>query len=391
MINKKRMAIICSTDYISYPMGGMMSFILDVYTELSEIYEIDLWGVNAGNGNTATTSDNVRVNVKHFGNVKTKNKIIPNALRVIRDIHKNKARIEKENYDILYVHGIPLSFPLFNLGPKVVNHIHGMTNPLAMTPSKLARNSISINLYEKYRNYVVNKSDLVLLAADKIGREKFAKSQSLHSQDKIIQIPNFADPDLFQLRDRDWARDKLGLRKEGLVFLNTGRISLQKDPMLLIRSFFEYKRRASVESKLYIIGDGELYDPAKELIEELGMQSDIVMLGMLSRQDISLWLNACDAYLYTSHANGFPISLAEAANSGKVIVSTDVNGVHDLVIEEKTGYLSRSRVPTEYAKKIQSAETLIDRENISMSIIDNAKNTSKSMVMKKIIDSMSTV
>ena len=28
---KKKMAIICSTDYKSYPMGGMMSFILDSF------------------------------------------------------------------------------------------------------------------------------------------------------------------------------------------------------------------------------------------------------------------------------------------------------------------------------------------------------------------------
>ena len=43
---KKRMAIICSTDYKSYPMGGMMSFILDSLDYLDKEYDITLWGVN---------------------------------------------------------------------------------------------------------------------------------------------------------------------------------------------------------------------------------------------------------------------------------------------------------------------------------------------------------
>lgn len=44
-------------------------------------------------------------------------------------MYKNKNKILNGNYDILYIHGIPLSFPLFGTKAKVINHIHGMTNP----------------------------------------------------------------------------------------------------------------------------------------------------------------------------------------------------------------------------------------------------------------------
>ena len=40
MNNKKKMAIICSTDYKSYPMGGMMSFVLDVLPGLYSDFDI---------------------------------------------------------------------------------------------------------------------------------------------------------------------------------------------------------------------------------------------------------------------------------------------------------------------------------------------------------------
>ena len=43
---KKRLAIVCSTDYKQYPLGGMMSYIVDLLPYLSDDYEITLWGVS---------------------------------------------------------------------------------------------------------------------------------------------------------------------------------------------------------------------------------------------------------------------------------------------------------------------------------------------------------
>jgi hypothetical protein len=151
MNSKKKMAIISSTDYVSYPMGGMMSFILDSLPYLKEDFDITLWGVSTETGspkslNIASESYPLKI----FSKVKTKDKLIPNFLLVIYGIWKARKIILKEEYDVLYIHGIPLSYPFFNKGPKIVNHIHGMTNPFAMTSNKLARNYISVSLYEKY-------------------------------------------------------------------------------------------------------------------------------------------------------------------------------------------------------------------------------------------------
>lgn len=380
MNSKKKMAIISSTDYVSYPMGGMMSFILDSLPYLKEDFDITLWGVSTETGspkalNVASESYPLRI----FSKVKTKNKLIPNFLLVIFAIWKARKIILKEEYDVLYIHGIPLSYPFFNKGPKIVNHIHGMTNPFTMTSNKLARNNVSVSLYEKYRNWVVKKSDLILLASDKEGHERFSKK--FNEKDKIKYLPNFADNQIFTSMDSSAARKHLKVDGNEIILVNTGRVSLQKDPILLVESFIYLKKVLNVDAKLIIIGDGELRGRIEEIVSNEKLHSHIIITGILNRNEINFWLNAADLYVYTSHANGFPISLAEAAMCGLPIVTTDVTGVHDLVINDFSGFLVKQRVPKEIAISIQKA--IPQKKIFGNNILDISKNFKPDTVVNK--------
>ena len=88
---------------------------------------------------------------------------------------------------------------------------------------------------------------------------------------------------------------------------------------------------------------------------QLGIEGRVACLGHQPRDSIASWLAAADLYLYTSHANGYPISLAEAAQSGLPIVSTAVTGVHDLVVPGETGVLVHDRSPDSFAAPIAEA------------------------------------
>lgn len=356
MTQKKKMAIICSTDYVRYPLGGMMSFILDSLPYLKDDFDITLWGViQAGEVPPKYLQvGDVSYKFEVFSNVKTKNKIIPNLLRVSASIWFKRKALIKENYDVLYIHGLPLSFPFFNKKTKVVNHIHGMTNPFSMTANRIARNLVSISLYEKYRNWVVKKSDLILLASDKKGHGEFS-SKFPDFKDKIKYLPNFADTSIFSSMDKFKARKKLGIDENETILVNTGRVSLQKDPILLLQAYISFLKSFSQDSRLVIIGDGELKSVVEKMAKESGIEEKILITGTLAREEINLWLNASDLYVYTSHANGFPISLAESATCGLPIVTMDVIGVHDLVIDNHSGFLIQERNPTHIAEAIQSA------------------------------------
>lgn len=389
MIEKKKIAIICSTDYTAYPMGGMMSFILDLLPYMEEHYDVSLWGVTSSDQDIQPTivSGGKSYSVNTFAKVKVAKKIIPNMLRVVFGAFRARRRILEEGYDALYFHGIPLSLPFLLVKtnrrkPKVVNHVHGMTNPFAMTANVLARNFVSIRLYDLYRRYTVRKSDLILLASDQQGHSQFSENH-LASADKIKYVPNFADTTIFGAQDKRKAKEVNGLSGQ-LVLVNTGRISLQKDPLLLLRSFQHLVDQLGVDAKLVMIGDGELMGDVVRFSKEHGLDGRIIFTGNISRTEISKWLNAADLYVYTSHANGFPISLAEAAVSALPIVTTDVTGVHDLVVDDVSGFLVKERDPRSMAVSIM--EALKKKDDFSNNIHGISKMFAPEVIASKIND-----
>lgn len=351
----KKVAVLSSTDYNRYPVGGMMSFIKDAAPVLSKWFEVDFWGVDAGAGVDSFISGGQRFPVRFFGSVKTGHKIVPNMVRVMWHLRKNRNRLLNEGYDGIYIHGIPLNLALPKGGPKRINHVHGLTNPFLMHGAPSAVMQGVAYGYEAYRRRVVAESDLVLLAADHLGIAQFRDAHP--GTTRIEKIENFCDTDLFGGPVVNIDRAAHGLPFEARLIVHMGRFAYQKDPLLALRVFAAYlaHEAQSASDRLIMIGDGPLLPEGKALATELGIAEKVVFLGHQPRDVIAAWLTAADLYLYTSHANGYPISLAEAAQSGLPIVSTAVTGVHDLVVPGETGALVEARDPQSFVAPISEA------------------------------------
>lgn len=359
MAARKRLAVLCSTDYATYPVGGMMSFIKDAAPELARRFDVDFWGVDAGAGVDSFITAGQRFPVRHFGSVKTGRRLLPNMLRVTWHLWRNRKALWSGGYEGLYIHGLPLNaaLPLGRPGPKVINHVHGLTNPFLMhgTPGPAMRQIA--RTYERFRRSVTAKSDLVLLAADHIGIDAFRAAHP--GATRIEKIENFCDTTIFGASAAPLDRAAHGLGDADRLIVHVGRFAYQKDPLLALRAFAAYAGSAPVTDRLVMIGDGPLLDEGKMLARTLGIADRVRFMGHQPRDVIASWLAAADLYLYTSHANGYPISLAEAAQSGLPIVSTAVTGVHDLVLPGETGALVQDRDPASFAAPI--AETLANR------------------------------
>lgn len=352
----KKIAVLCSTDYNTYPVGGMMSFIKDAAPEMAKRFEVDFWGVDAGAGVKSFTSGGQVFPVRFFGAVRTGRKFIPNFIRVTWQLWRTRKALLTEGYDGIYIHGIPLNtaLPLGAGGPKRINHVHGLTNPFLMQAKPSRPMRLAARLYETYRRKVVCDSDLVLLAADHLGIELF---RAVHPCDtRIEKIENFCDTSLFGAPAATLDRAAHGLPGDTRLIVHVGRFAYQKDPLLALRAFAAYLRaHHAVDDRLVMIGDGPLLPEGRALAAELGISDRVLFLGHQPRQVIAAWLAGADLYLYTSHANGYPISLAEAAQSGLAIVSTAVTGVHDLVVPGENGVLVRSRNSADFVAPLAEA------------------------------------
>jgi glycosyltransferase involved in cell wall biosynthesis len=118
---------------------------------------------------------------------------------------------------------------------------------------------------------------------------------------------------------QDEARERLGLAMAGLIVVNVGRMSVQKDQQTLLRAM------AGVEATLVIAGDGELRSELAKLAAELGIAHRVVFLGEIPGDEIGLLLRAADVFAFSSRWETFGLALVEAAASGLPLVVTDLD------------------------------------------------------------------
>ena len=59
--------------------------------------------------------------------------------------------------------------------------------------------------------------------------------------------------------------------------------------------------------------------------------------------DVGSWLSAMDVFLFTSVAEGLPNVLIEAQGFGVPVVSTNVGGVSEVILDGETGILVNSQ------------------------------------------------
>ncbi len=86
-----------------------------------------------------------------------------------------------------------------------------------------------------------------------------------------------------------------------------------------------------------MIGDGSLFEEVKSLLKEEGLENDIVLSGY-QKNSVSA-MKGVDMLCLTSENEGFGMVVLEAMAAAKPVVSFDVGGVRNLIVEAESGFL----------------------------------------------------
>lgn len=183
----------------------------------------------------------------------------------------------------------------------------------------------------------VNKIDLKEL--EKIGIEK----------EKLICIPN-GFSSYFKISEN--ARENLSLPNDKKILLNIGQLEEYKGQEYLIKAV----KNLPEDIFCYIIGEGKLKNKLQNLINELNLQKKVFLIGgNKSREEIVLWLNACDVFILPSISESFGVVQIEAMACGKPVVATFNGGSEDIIINEKLGFLVKQKNSNELSNTILKA------------------------------------
>ena len=96
--------------------------------------------------------------------------------------------------------------------------------------------------------------------------------------------------------------------------------------------------------------------------KKLGIEEEIVFVGKVPNEKLNCYLQACDAFLFTSKSETQGIVLAEAFAAGLPVVAVEASGVEDIVENGVNGFRTAEDVEI-WADKI--LEMLDKREEMS--------------------------
>jgi glycosyltransferase involved in cell wall biosynthesis len=131
-------------------------------------------------------------------------------------------------------------------------------------------------------------------------------------------------------------------RDPGLV-VSVGSLIEKKGHDVLIEACARL-RAEGLDVRCEIAGAGHLHDSLRSLIERLGVQDSVHLLGPLSREDVLARVASASVFALAAvpsriGVDGVPVALIEAMAVGTPPVSTALSGIPELVSDGETGLL----------------------------------------------------
>jgi len=131
------------------------------------------------------------------------------------------------------------------------------------------------------------------------------------------------------------ARNELGLEQNQIYCAFIGRITQIKRPDRFLDVVAEVKSRG-LNLEFMVAGAGEQLQYCQDRVAAEDLP--VTFLGW--REDIEVVLAAADLVILTSDNEGTPLSLIQAGMVGIPVVATNVGSTNEVVVNEKTGFLT---------------------------------------------------
>ena len=168
-----------------------------------------------------------------------------------------------------------------------------------------------------------------------INKEDFNRAKSFHAK-HVRYIPGVG-VDVTQIKntvvDNNQVKKSIGVPENGILILSVGEMIERKNHEVIIQALSKLRN-----PNIYyaIAGKGPLKEHLKSVADKLDIGKNVIFLGF--RKDIPELLHAADISAFPSRIEGLGLAGIEAMAAGVPLVSSNVHGILDYVIDGKTGY-----------------------------------------------------
>jgi glycosyltransferase involved in cell wall biosynthesis len=246
-----------------------------------------------------------------------------------------------QTMDIVHVHHPFLSGRLALrycrlLHIPIVYTNHTRYDLYAQTYMPIMPEEMSLGILQAYMPSFCNAVQLVV--APSAGMEKVLRQ--LNVDGKIEVVPNGVDLKNF-IEAKPLSRAEFGYKENDILLVYAGRIALEKNIPLLLKSFAGIAQ-AIPNVQLMLIGGGvQMYEEEiRNLIGEMDLNQRVRMTGKIEYDKLPAYLAMCNVFVTASVTEVHPLSVIEAMGAGLPVMGIHSVGVGDTVVDGVTGLLS---------------------------------------------------
>ena len=230
-------------------------------------------------------------------------------------------------------------------------------------PGMLFRNLISHALIKRF----ANRCDGVIVPT--YSTEEYLRMIG-------VTTPTFVQPtgieyERFQAvkpADVEALRKKLRLSNEK-VFISVARLSNEKNIDFIIEAIDRLRQESDVPFRFLMIGDGHQRDRLQKKIDSLELGSHFTLVGAVQPEEMALWYNLGDAFLFASKSETQGMVILEAMSAGLPVVAVRSSGIEDVVRDGLNGY----KTPENQARWIEKARQLLENDDLRTELSEKAR------------------
>ena len=187
--------------------------------------------------------------------------------------------------------------------------------------------TLKIELLKFLRNFTLKSSNTIVVPSKHL--MDFVKN--LGFKGRLLQINNGTE-----------ITKSKKTNKDSFEFLIVSRLVRQKNIDIVLKSLSLVKEKYSIDFQLNIVGEGPEHKSLINLINKLGLQDSVNMVGSKYGEDLKSFYKFSNYFLQLSSYEGMPHSILEAMNYELKIIASNFGGNYELLGDNDFGFTSPS-------------------------------------------------
>lgn len=286
--------------------------------------------------------------------------------------YSDRAQALLKTMDVVHVHHPFLSGRLAlrycrPQGIPIVFTNHTRYDLYAQAYLPMLPDQIGTTFLQAYLPSFCREVDLVIAPSEGLRRVL----RELEVDTPIEVIPNGVDLTPFRGVLDPVSLEQLGVPKEHIILIYTGRLGPEKNLTFLLRAFAG-AQSAWPEASLVLVGGGSERDNLEDIARRAGLEKHVIFTGIVEYEQVPNYLAAADAFVTASVTEVHPLSVIEALASGLPVVGIESPGVGDIIQNGQNGLLSAHDLAAFTAKLTRMVADAENRQRLTQNARQSA-------------------